>query len=136
MPITIHITSLYAAFFGLLLLPITIRVGLRRIATNIWFLDGGDDNLLRRIRSHANFLEYVPFAIVLMALAELNAAPNAFMHTMGLLLISSRLMHYITINTKPLAPTRALSMLGTFGVFLMASCWLLYAQMPSIFQSY
>ncbi|MBL4827781.1 MAG: MAPEG family protein, partial [Spongiibacteraceae bacterium] len=53
--VSIHITSLYAALFGLILLPITMRVGLRRIATKVWFLDGGDDELLRRIRSHANF---------------------------------------------------------------------------------
>jgi uncharacterized protein len=128
MQTTIHITSLYAALFGLILLPITMRVGLRRVATKVWFLDGGDDNLLRRIRSHANFLEYVPFALFLMALVELNAAPRAYLHTMGMLLLISRVIHYITINTNPTAPTRAMSMLGTFGVFLMASGWLLYVQ--------
>ena len=62
------ITSLYAALFAVILLPITIRVGSRRIATKTWFLDGGDEILLKRIRSQANFLEYVPFALFLMAL--------------------------------------------------------------------
>ena len=69
---TLPITSLYAAIFGLLLIPITYAVGLRRMKTRTSFLDGGDEILLRRMRSHGNFVEYVPFALVLIGLTELG----------------------------------------------------------------
>ncbi len=124
---TLSITSLYAAIFGVILFPITVRVGLRRAATNINFLDGGDEILLRRMRSHGNFLEYVPFALLLMALAELNGAPSSYLHAMGSILLVSRLLHYFTLNIHPTAITRPVSMLGTFTALLMAPGWLFYA---------
>jgi hypothetical protein len=35
-------------------------------------------------------------------------------------------IHYLTLNISPLAPTRAIGMLGTFAAILMGSGWLLY----------
>ncbi len=123
---TLPITSVYAAVFGLFLIPITIFVGLRRIKTATSFLDGGDETLLRRIRGHANFLEYVPFALLLMGLAELNAAPAALMHAIGATLLIARTVHYATLTLRPLAVTRQLSMLATMAVFLATSGFLIY----------
>lgn len=126
---TLPITSLYAAIFGLLLIPITYAVGLRRMKTRTSFLDGGDEILLRRMRSHGNFVEYVPFAIVLIGLTELNGASTAYLHSLGAILLVSRTVHYVTINFRPVVAIRVLSMLGTTAVFLMSSGFLLYAQL-------
>ena len=128
MTTTLPITSLYAAIFGLILVPITMAVGLRRVKTRVAFLDGGDETLLRRIRSHANFLEYVPLALLLMGLAELNAASAGYMHAAGATLLASRMLHYVTINLRPLAPTRVISMLGTLAVFIATSGFLIYVR--------
>ena len=122
------VTSLYAAIFGLLLIPITYAVGLRRMKTRTSFLDGGDEILLRRMRSHGNFVEYVPFALVLIGLAELNGAPTAYVHGMGALLLLSRIVHYVVINFKPIVIVRVISMLGTTAVFLLSSVYLIYAR--------
>ncbi len=122
------VTSLYAAIFGLLLIPITYAVGLRRMKTRTSFLDGGDEILLRRMRSHGNFVEYVPFALVLIGLAELNGAPTAYVHGMGALLLLSRVVHYVVINFKPIVSIRVMSMLGTTAVFLLSSVYLFYAR--------
>ena len=122
------VTSLYAAIFGLLLIPITYAVGLRRMKTRTSFLDGGDEILLRRMRSHGNFVEYVPFALVLIGLAELNGAPTAYVHGMGALLLLSRVVHYVVINFKPIVSIRVMSMLGTTAVFLLSSVYLIYAR--------
>jgi len=124
---TLPITSLYAAVFGLLLIPITYAVGLRRMKTRTSFLDGGDEILLRRMRSHGNFVEYVPFALVLIGLTELNSASSAFVHGMGALLLVSRIVHYVIINFRPVVAIRVMSMLGTTAVFLMSSGYLIYA---------
>ena len=124
---TLPITSLYAAVFGLLLIPITYAVGLRRMKTRTSFLDGGDKILLRRMRSHGNFVEYVPFALTLIGLAELNGASSAYMHSMGSLLLISRVVHYVVINFRPVVAIRVLSMVGTTAVFLMSSVYLIVA---------
>jgi uncharacterized protein len=123
---TLPITSLYAAALGLLLIPFTIRVGLRRVHTRIFAGHGDDEVLHRRVRAHANFLEYVPLAVILIALTEFRGAPAILVHTLGALLVVSRTVHYITLTMSPLAITRALSMLGTIAVFLLSSSWLLY----------
>ncbi len=123
------VTSLYAAIFGLLLIPITYAVGLRRMKTRTSFLDGGDEILLRRMRSHGNFVEYVPFALVLIGLAELNGAPITYVHGMGALLLLSRVVHYVVINFKPIVIIRVMSMLGTTAVFLLSSMYLIYARL-------
>ena len=128
MTFTLPVTSLYAAIFGLLLIPITYAVGLRRMKTRTSFLDGGDKVLLRRMRSHGNFVEYVPFAIVLMALTELNGASSTYMHALGALLLVSRIVHYLIINFWPIVTIRVLSMIGTTAVFLLSSGYLIYVR--------
>jgi len=123
------VTGLYAAIFGLVLLVITIRVGVVRARKQLSFGDGGDEVLQRRIRSHANFLEYVPITLILMALTEMSGAPAAYLHSLGGILLGARLLHYVTLNVSPMAITRAIAMLGTFAAILMGSGWLLYRAM-------
>ena len=96
--------------------------------TRTSFLDGGDEILLRRMRSHGNFVEYVPFALVLIGFAELNGAPTVYVHGMGALLLLSRVFHYVVINFKPIVIVRVISMLGTTAVFLLSSVYLIYAR--------
>ena len=61
-----------------------------------------------------------------MGLSELNGAAAGYMHAVGALLLVSRIVHYVTINIQPVAPTRVISMLGTTTVFLMTSGFLIY----------
>ncbi len=64
------ITAFYAALLAVLFLVLSFRViGVRR-GQRVEIGDGGDKELLRRMRVHANFAEYVPLALVLLALAE------------------------------------------------------------------
>jgi uncharacterized membrane protein YecN with MAPEG domain len=49
--------------------------------------------LLRRMRVHANFAEYVPLALLLMALAESLQTWPWLLHLLGLVLLMGRLSH-------------------------------------------
>ncbi len=49
---------------------------------------------------HGNFAEYVPFALVLLALAELSGAHWAGVHALGLSLLAGRLLHAYGISVK------------------------------------
>ena len=122
----LEISVIYAAVLGLMFVPFTLYVGLYRGKHNILLLDGGDEEMSRRIRAHANFTESVPLALILLVLMELNGAPPVWLHSLGSVLVLSRLVHYITIATNPsnTAP-RALGMFGTLSIFLVAGVWLL-----------
>ena len=125
---SLAISTLYAAILGLLFVPATAYVGFYRFQNNIVLLDGGDQELARRIRAQGNFIETVPLAVILIILMEFNGASATWLHTLGLVLVLSRITHYLTIATNPAnrAP-RALGMLGTLGVYIAAGIWLLRA---------
>ena len=74
------ITAFYAALLAVLFLFLSVRVIGWRRERRVEFGHGEDFELLRRMRVHANFAEYVPFALLLMALAESMAPPNLLLH--------------------------------------------------------
>ncbi len=56
------ITAFYAALLALLFVFLSVRViGWRRVK-RVELGHGDDSQLLRRMRVHANFAEYVPFS--------------------------------------------------------------------------
>lgn len=79
----IPITSVIAAIFGVMLVFLSLRVGLLRSKENIWFLDGGNEELTRRMRAQGDFVEYVPIALFLMALVELGGGSGGFVWALG-----------------------------------------------------
>ena len=68
-----EITALYASLLAPLFILLSVRVIGARRSARVPVGDGGNTVLLRRMRVQANFAEYVPFALLLMALAEKSA---------------------------------------------------------------
>lgn len=94
MPGTFVITPLYAGALGLWFLVLSVRVVLGRAGPGRPSLgDGGDPLMQRRIRGHANFGEYVPLALLLIALLELAGQPAWVLHALGATLLLGRLLH-------------------------------------------
>lgn len=87
------ITLLYAGLCTLLVLILAFRVIARRLKAKISIGDGGDHELHRRVRVHANAVEYLPLALILLGGMELNGYPNAVIHGFGATLLVSRLLH-------------------------------------------
>lgn len=113
---TAKITALYAVPLSLLFIHLSYRViGLRK-QVKAAFGDGGDRSLARAIRVHGNFAEYVPFALVIMGLAEINGAPAWGIHVLGFALLAGRLAHAWGVS-QPVENFR-------FRVFGMASTFL------------
>ena len=67
-------TAFYAALLALLYLGLSGWVMAERLSGNILHGDGGDADLQKRMRSQANFVEYVPIALILIALLEARGA--------------------------------------------------------------
>ena len=92
------ITPVYAGFLTLLYLILSFRVIAARRAQGVGLGDGGNNDVLRRIRAHGNFAEYVPLTLLLMAFAELQSQSIWIVHTMGALLIAGRSLHAIGVS--------------------------------------
>lgn len=123
-----RITAFYAALLVPLLIVLSVRViGMRR-AAKVAIGHSDDHNLLRAMRVHANFTEYVPMALLMMALAESLAAPQLLLHAVGIGLVVGRLTHAVGVSqTRENINLRVTGMMLTFTVLgiLAATCFYL-----------
>ena len=123
----------YAATLALFYVYLSVRtIGFRRKA-KVSVGDGGDDGLLRAIRVHGNFAEYVPIALILIALIEAQDGPASLVHGLGALLIAARVAHAYGLSTRQ-APGkyRVGGTAGTFTTLIIAATWLLSNAIQSI----
>lgn len=95
-----HITGIYAALATVLVLLLAARISLRRHGARIGIGDGGDRDLFRRIRAHANALENLPLALLLLLLLELNQTRPAWLHAFGIVLIVARVAHALGLSAS------------------------------------
>ena len=116
------ITALYAGLLGILMLVLALRVVAVRRATSIGLGDGGNALLFSRIRIHGNAAEYVPLALVLMLILELNGASSWWLHVLGIALVVGRLAHAqgLTLSTG-VSPGRLVGNVLTWAVILLAA---------------
>ena len=86
------VTPLYASLLVLWFVVLSARVvNIRR--RGIIFGDNGDVAVTRVVRAHANFAEYVPLALLLMAFLEAGRFSIYILHALGLTLLIARLIH-------------------------------------------
>jgi uncharacterized membrane protein YecN with MAPEG domain len=87
------ITMLYAGLCTILVVLLALRVVQFRFRHKIGLGDGGNPELLRRMRAHANAVENLPLALLLLGGMELNGYPGALIHGFGATLLVSRAAH-------------------------------------------
>ena len=93
-----QITLAVTAVFVLMSIPMAIAVGVRRAKTGILLLHGEDEHLLRLMRAHGNFIEYVPLAILALAGAEISGAPLWLIAVCGGVLVLARVIHFFGLR--------------------------------------
>lgn len=123
----LNITSIYAACLGILLFILSVYVISLRWKHKVGIGEGKDNKELKTgIRMHANFTEYVPTILLLMALAEISGCSDLVLHIIGASLLTGRVLHpiglFLSIGTS--AP-RALGVALTFTALLVSSVNLL-----------
>jgi uncharacterized protein len=123
---TLEITSLFAGFLTLMMVPLSLQVSLRRAGLKAVFGDADDETLRRRVRAHGNFVEYVPGGLIALALVEWNAAPPLFVWTLGTALIVARMLHSYGMLYTSTPTFRAAGMLLQHAMFLAAGGWLVW----------
>ena len=90
---SVAITALYAAFLGIIFIAFSGYVSSVRSKTGVGTGDGGNIQMVVAMRRHGNMAEYVPFALILMALAEISGLSATWLHVAGVLLVAGRLVH-------------------------------------------
>ena len=122
MQIVVTITPVYAGLLALFFVFLSLRVIRFRRAAGISLGDGGDEEMRRRVRVHANFAEYAPLALILMALAELQAQPAWAIHLIGVLLAAGRAAHAYGVSQAPqIMKLRVAGMVATVGAIVVGA---------------
>ncbi|WP_432743230.1 MAPEG family protein [Methylobacter sp. G7] len=94
------ITSIYASLTALLIVRLTLLVIKLRRKNRVSVGDGGNEALQLAIRAHANAVEYIPIALMLLLTLELNGAPKILIHILGTTLLIGRILHAMGLPAK------------------------------------
>ena len=74
------------------------------------------------VRVHGNFIEYVPFILILLGIIEVQGGAAGLVHGIGIATLIARISHAIGL-TKTIGPSifRTIGVLGTFAVLLFSA---------------
>ena len=122
------IVAPYAALLGLLFVALSVRTLRTRRRLSIAVGDAGNAEMLRAMRVHANFAEYVPFTLLLLWLVEATGVPAVVMHIAGCALVAGRVAHAYGVSRSPEDfRYRVFGVAMTLSTIGLASLWLLLA---------
>jgi hypothetical protein len=85
--------GIYAGLMGLIAIWLSYIVGGWRRKLKVSIGDGGQIDLIRAMRGHANFTENVPLALILMTYMAIAGAPAIAIHILGIALTIGRVAH-------------------------------------------
>jgi uncharacterized protein len=100
---SVSITALYGAILALIVVALAINVTMHRAKLRVPMGDGGNPIMLRMMRLHGNAVEYLPLALLLMALYEINGGSHVLLHIAGIVLIAGRALQTWNMWTTPIA---------------------------------
>ncbi|GGD07701.1 MAPEG family protein [Aureimonas glaciei] len=126
--------SLYAGLNALILFWLMVETGRTRMRERVAMGDGGNPRLIRVMRGHANAIEIVPVALILLLVLALLGAPAWAIHLLGLVLTLGRLfhaMHFIAAD----APRwqRAAGALSSAVLLVVGGLWAIVAGLAHTF---
>lgn len=123
-------TPFYAAILALLFVALSVRTLRLRHRLRIPVGDGGNQTLLRAMRVHSNFAEYVPLTLLLIFMLEAGGGPGALVHGFGVCLVAGRISHaYGVSRTAENYRFRVFGMALTFTALVGAAVFLLALNM-------
>ncbi len=94
------VTAIAASILGFLYVKLSLNVISYRRKRGVSVGDGGQDDLLRAIRTQANLAEYAPIALILLACLELNHAPWWVTSLLAAAFVIGRLLHPIGMKSS------------------------------------
>ena len=122
----LRIVPFYASLLAALYIFLSLRVVRMRRSNRVALGDANNPELQRAIRVHANFAEYVPFALLLVAFVEFQQSSALTIHLISLALLMGRIVHaYGVSQEKENYRLRLIGMTLTLGAITAAGLRLL-----------
>lgn len=118
-----HISLLSVALAAIINLWLAVRCGRARIASKVLHGDGGDVALQRHMRAQANFVEYTPFALLLILLLDLTDQDGWLLGLTAVAYLGARLLHPVGMQADHPAKTRQIGIGVTFILLAFWSGW-------------
>jgi uncharacterized membrane protein YecN with MAPEG domain len=110
------ITAIYLAILALLYAVLCLQVARLRRRNRAGFGDGGNAELRCAIRAHANFAEYVPIIVLMVALLEASGLPAGWVHLLMMALLAARVLHPIGMYASPGTPQFSVGRVGGMAI--------------------
>jgi uncharacterized membrane protein YecN with MAPEG domain len=127
------ITPLFGALFALIYLVLSVNVIRYRFGNKISLGNGGNKHLEMAARAHANFIEYVPLALLLMWFLESLTLSSNEVFWAGSILLLARVAHaFGMLYPRQLLIMRQLGAIATFAVLIKLSISLLKHYLPLV----
>ena len=121
------VLPLYAGLLALLFVALSVRTLRLRHGLRIAIGDAGDARMLRAMRVHANFAEYVPLSLLLLYFVESSGAAPWFVHALGLCILIGRVLHAVGVSqVRERFVFRVLGMALTFTPMIASALRLLH----------
>ena len=115
------ITLFVSSLLVLMKLVLGVRVSMYRNKINMPWGDNGDDQLIRRIRAHANHSEWVPATIIILGLVEMVGVHPIIVGVLGAIVVIARSLHAIGLMGNAESFNRAAGIAMNWIVLLLAS---------------
>ncbi|MCC2981437.1 MAPEG family protein [Sphingomonas sp. IC4-52] len=119
------VTLVIAAACAVINIWLAVRLVRGRLKGKVMVGDGGDPAMLSGMRAHANFVEYAPIVLILMALIELARGPQVALWIIGAVFVVARIAHPLGMGRSAPNPMRAGGAMATWIVTLVLAGWAL-----------
>ena len=130
---TLTITSTLAVLLAALAFPLAVYVSIQRVRvgkeagelTAAAFGPHPDVKLTAAIRAHGNLMEYAPFVLILVGIAEISGAHGVWLWSLALAFAAGRWLHAFAMVTNPYPPAlRGVAMITTYAAIIGPAIYL------------
>ncbi|OXE35191.1 MAG: glutathione S-transferase [Phenylobacterium zucineum] len=126
-----HAAALWAGLHLLLILALSIQVVQQRRKHKVLIGDEGIPEMVQAVRALGNAVEYVPPALVGLAILALAGAAPVVIHLTGFVLFTGRFLHAVGLSRSGGASfSRTIGMILTWVAFLFLIVALLFYALP------
>jgi len=130
----VPITALYAGILAIYAIWLSSRAGLMRGKVGISILHGDNMELAEKMRRHQNFIEYVPIALILIGVLEINGSNSIFLYGLGIALVIARVAHAKGLFHDNIShPLRAVGAGGTALITVIAGIAAIWTSVDHFF---
>ncbi len=123
---SLQAAALWIGVNALFLIFISARVGMTRVKTKTNLGDGGNDDMVKAIRTQGNYIEYAPAALLgLFALSQLGLGA-VYIHALGAFFFIARVSHLLGLGMGIWPTGRFVGTLGTMLTLLATALLLIW----------